>query len=71
MDIHSAIQLLKANKTKTIASCYDDDNGIQEAMLVLDEGFEYPEVSHMKIGQWVKMILSQQHFKDLCKWPNC
>lgn len=70
MDIGSAVSVLKANKNRTIASCYDDDDDIQEALLVLDEGFEYPEVSHMKIGRWLKLILDQPHFKSMVNWPN-
>ena len=70
MDITSAIQILKANKNKTIASCYDANDQIQEALLLLDDSFEYPEVSHMKIGDWLKQLLNSTHFKALCKWPN-
>ena len=70
MDLLSAVEILKKNKNKTIASCYDDNDDIQEALLLLDEGFEYPEVSHMKIGQWLKQLINTTHFKALCKWPG-
>ena len=70
MDIDSAIKVLKKHKSKVIADVYDDNDDIQEAILTVDEGFEYPEWSGVTIGAWLKRVLNSTHFKDLTKWPN-
>ncbi len=70
MDIGSAITLLTQNKKAKIADVYDDNDDIQEAILLLDEGFEYPEWSWATIGHWLKSVLNQAHFKYLANWPG-
>lgn len=70
MDIDSAIKILKRHSKKKIANCYDDSDDIQEAILVLDECFEYPECSYMTVGQWLTAVLNQARWNYLSQWPN-